>query len=132
MAHHHRGPLHHLLEESLHLACPEPVVEPEDRLAGGAKAHQIQAINPPAGGGDGMGISPPVATAGGKAMQQHQGWVGRIPQDPPVAALALPAPMGMGPPIGAAGNSPFGSAGPRGVKLGIGTPHGRSSDPFHC
>jgi hypothetical protein len=69
MAHHHRWSLYHLFEESLHLACPEPVVEPEGRLAGGAKAHEIQAINPPASGGDGVGIAPPVATACGKAMQ---------------------------------------------------------------
>ena len=67
-----------------------------------------------------MGIPPPVAAAGGKAMQQHQGRVGRIAQDPPVAALALPTPMGMDPPLGA-----------RGDRLGLGTPHGRSPDPCH-
>ena len=51
-----------------------------------------------------MGIPPPVAAAGGKAMQQHQGRVGRIAQDPPVAALALPAPMGVDAPLDAAGD----------------------------
>ena len=96
VAHQHRRPFHHLLEEGLQLPGPEPIVEravaPVPRLAGGAEAQQIDRVHAPAGCRQLAGIVAPVAAGGAEAMEQHQGRQAPIAQHPPVAGMPLPVP----------------------------------------
>ena len=85
-----------LLEEALELPGPEPVVEramaPVRRLAGVAKADEVQGVDAPAGLGERGGVAAPVTAGRAEAMEEHQGRCRSLADDTPVAGMALPVP----------------------------------------
>ena len=96
IAYEHRGALDHLFEKALELPGPEPVVEramaPVPRLAGVAKAHEVQGVDAPAGLGERGGVAAPVTAGCAEAMDEHQGRGRSLAEDTPVAGMALPMP----------------------------------------
>jgi hypothetical protein len=109
----HGRPAHHLGEKGLELARPEPVVQSQGRLAGGAEADQVDPIHAPSSGRQHGGIAAPVAARRPEAMHQQQRWVAGIAQLAPVAALPPPDPVAVATPT----SSPLGRLGVAAVQL---------------
>ena len=94
------GLLHHLLQKSIHLHSPDPVVQSACRLVRGTEPKQVEAEDPPAGLGQPWCSVAPVAACCTEAVQQQNGWALFGAELSPMACLALPMPEMVFPPVG--------------------------------